>query len=156
MAVSLPEDLKDYPKADIEQFYISFEPVIRLRKKNDKYFLTCKSTGRLVREEIEMEVDRSAFERLKIKAEGNIIKKSRYIVPADACGIPVQPDAGGIYQLEIDVFRGNLKGLHYIEIEFSTLEEAERFEAPSWFGKEVTELKGYSNVELALSTGLPE
>ena len=48
----LPNHLNDYPHDEISQAYISTDPVIRIRKKNEDYILTIKSKGLLAREEI--------------------------------------------------------------------------------------------------------
>ena len=42
-------DLSKYDYVDIEQGYLSTEPVVRIRKKNDKYMLTYKGSGKLAR-----------------------------------------------------------------------------------------------------------
>ena len=47
----LPEKLSTYPHRLIEQGYLSTEPVIRIRKDGDKYELTYKSKGLMIREE---------------------------------------------------------------------------------------------------------
>ena len=38
-----------------------------------------------------------------------------------------------------------------VEVEFNSLEEAEAFIPPAWFGEEVTGNKQYSNAQLALA-----
>ena len=48
---NLPENLEQYPSKAIEQGYLCTEPVVRIRKSNDNYFLTYKSKGLLAREE---------------------------------------------------------------------------------------------------------
>ena len=45
----LPEDLKDYPCRIIEQGYLNIDPVIRIRRDNEKYELTYKSKGQIGR-----------------------------------------------------------------------------------------------------------
>ena len=47
----LPFQPEDYPCRQIEQGYLCTEPVVRIRRDNDKYFLTYKSKGLMVREE---------------------------------------------------------------------------------------------------------
>ena len=49
----------------------------------------------------------------------------------------------------MDVYHGKAKGLRVAEVEFSSKSDARRFEAPPWFGREVTGVKQYSNVEIA-------
>ena len=48
---NLPENLEQYPSKVIEQGYLCTEPVVRIRKSNDNYYLTYKSKGLLAREE---------------------------------------------------------------------------------------------------------
>ena len=47
----LPENLTSYPCKKIEQGYLSTEPVVRIRRSDDEYYLTYKSKGLMVREE---------------------------------------------------------------------------------------------------------
>ncbi len=44
---NLPENLEQYPSKVIEQGYLCTEPVVRIRKSNDNYYLTYKSKGLL-------------------------------------------------------------------------------------------------------------
>ena len=46
---SLPEHLEQYPHRQLEQGYLSTSPVVRVRKDDDKYELTYKSKGLMVR-----------------------------------------------------------------------------------------------------------
>ena len=39
----IPFDLKDYPCKVIEQGYLNTDPVVRVRRSNDKYILTTKA-----------------------------------------------------------------------------------------------------------------
>ena len=41
----LPENLTSYPCKKIEQGYLSTEPVVRIRRSDDEYYLTYKSKG---------------------------------------------------------------------------------------------------------------
>ena len=47
----IPFDLKDYSCKVIEQGYLNTDPVVRVRRSNDKYILTYKGSGLMVREE---------------------------------------------------------------------------------------------------------
>jgi CYTH domain-containing protein len=51
--------------------------------------------------------------------------------------------------IEIDTYRGRNAGLVVAEVEFPTYAAARKFQPPSWFGREVTGEKRYSNVKLA-------
>ena len=39
----LPDNINRYPYQKIEQGYLSYVPEVRIRKSNNKYFLTVKS-----------------------------------------------------------------------------------------------------------------
>ena len=52
---NLPENLEQYPSKAIEQGYLCTEPVVRIRKSNDNYYLTYKSKGLLAREEYNLQ-----------------------------------------------------------------------------------------------------
>ena len=48
---TLPERLSQYPFHHIEQAYLNTDPVVRIRKQDDEYYLTYKGKGLLAREE---------------------------------------------------------------------------------------------------------
>ena len=50
-ATKLPFSPEDYPVHHIEQGYLCTEPVVRIRKDNEDYFLTYKSKGLMSRDE---------------------------------------------------------------------------------------------------------
>ena len=122
----LPENLDSYPKQRIEQAYLSADPVVRVRRLDDEYILTCKGAGLLSREEREIPLSAAAYRRLLPKAEGTVIEKDRYRIPC------------GPYTIELDVFGGALAHLVLAEVEFPSEEEAAAFQPPAWFGAEVT------------------
>ena len=41
----MPKALETFVKKSIEQGYLSTNPVVRIRKMNEEYFLTYKSSG---------------------------------------------------------------------------------------------------------------
>lgn len=133
----LPEDMDSYPKQRIEQAYLSADPVVRIRRLDDDYILTCKGAGLLAREEREMPLTAAAYRRLLPKAEGMVIEKDRFCIPC------------GPYTIELDVFGGALAPLVLAEVEFPTEEEAAAFEPPDWFGEEVTYDPAYTNAHLS-------
>ncbi len=57
---TLPEDYQDYPCRHIEQAYLNTDPVIRIRKDNNKYELTYKSKGLMAREEYNLPLDEAS------------------------------------------------------------------------------------------------
>lgn len=129
-------DLSKYPYVEIEQGYLCAHPVVRIRRKNDKYILTYKGSGLLAHEEIEAELSKEGYDHLVTKVDGNLITKRRYL-------IPLSP-----YTIELDVFSGHMDGLIMAEVEFPSVDEANNFTAPDWFGEEVTNDRRYHNSEM--------
>ena len=100
-------DLNLIPHYEIEQYYLSFNPEIRLRKRageNTNCFITIKSVGGLERNEFEENIPLELFDRLKEKRVSKIISKTRYILNLDG------------YCFEIDYYKDHLEGLKVVEI----------------------------------------
>lgn len=133
---TLPENYTSYPCRQLEQGYLCKEPVVRIRQDNDTYELTYKSKDLLAREEYNMPLTKEAYEHLKGKVDGKLITKKRYMIPY------------GEYMIELDVFEGTLAPLKFAEVEFDSIEEAEDFTAPDWFGEDVTFEVKYKNSNL--------
>ena len=133
---TLPENYTSYPCRQLEQGYLCKEPVVRIRQDNDTYELTYKSKGLLAREEYNMPLTKEAYEHLKKKVDGKLITKKRYMIPYEE------------YMIELDVFEGSLAPLKFAEVEFDSVEEAENFTAPDWFGEDVTFEAKYKNSNL--------
>ena len=133
---TLPENYESYPCRRLEQGYLCKEPVVRIRLDNDKYELTYKSKGLLVREECNLPLTKEAYEHLRTKVDGKIIIKKRYMIPYME------------YMIELDVFEGELAPLKFAEVEFTSVEEAENFAEPDWFGEDVTFEAKYKNSNL--------
>ena len=77
----LPENLEQYECKHIEQGYLNTDPVVRIRKSNDKYTLTYKGAGLMCREEYNLPLNAEAFSHLKEKIDGILIQKRRYLIP---------------------------------------------------------------------------
>ena len=137
---SLPDGIDQYEHADIEQAYISVEPTIRLRKRNNEYYLTVKQGGFLAREEVEFSITKTQFDHLWEKIETNIIRKTRVLIPLQ----------DGLIA-EADIYQGVLQGLMTVEVEFDNIDQANCFNPPSWFGPDVTDDPNYSNSSLAIN-----
>ena len=133
----LPKNLETYPCRHLEQGYLSTAPVVRVRKDNDKYELTYKGKGAMVREEYNLPLTVESFEHLKQKIDGRLIVKKRYMIPY------------GDFTIELDVFEEDLAPLTLAEVEFSSEEEANAFVAPDWFAEDVTFSKLYHNSYLS-------
>ena len=130
----LPADLDAYPFHIIEQAYICTDPVIRIRRQDDEYYLTCKGTGMLSREECNLPMSAAAYENLMKKTEGIVIRKRRHLLPAQ----------NGL-TIELDCFEGVHSPLVIAEVEFESEEQANAFTAPDWFAAEVTYDGRYHN-----------
>ena len=61
----LPENLETYAYHDIEQAYLCTAPVVRIRRQDDRYILTYKSSGMMAHEEYNLPLTREAYEHLK-------------------------------------------------------------------------------------------
>lgn len=140
-----PEGYESLAKKEIEQGYLCTDPVVRIRKSNEEYILTYKSDigaegCRDVRvcNELEAPLTEEGYFHLKKKADGNILVKTRYLVPL----------ADG-HLAEMDIFHGAYEGLSIVEVEFSSEEEAHSFQPPYWFGEDVSCDKRYTNKWLA-------
>lgn len=129
----LPENLESYPVRHLEQGYLCTAPVVRIRRDNDRYELTYKGKGSMVREEHNLPLTKDAYEHLREKIDGRLIIKKRYMIPFQT------------YTIELDVFEGDLAPLTLAEVEFPTEEEANRFVAPDWFAEDVTFSNLYHN-----------
>lgn len=136
-------DYTSYPCRQIEQAYLCTEPVVRIRREDDSFYLTYKSKGLLSREEYNLPLTRDSYEHLLKKADGIVLTKKRYLIPADTAGLTI----------EFDVFEGTYHGLMLAEVEFSSQEEALSFTPPSWFGEDVTFSGQYQNSKLSLGKG---
>lgn len=135
---ALPEGLEKYEQKRICQGYICTNPVVRIRRSNENYFLTYKGSGLLAREEYEMPLTAEAFEHMLPKIDGILIDKIRYLIPIDEK-----------HTAELDIFQGQLAPLRLVEVEFASVEEAESFVAPDWFGDDVTNSGKYHNSNLS-------
>lgn len=130
----LPKDLSRYDCLHIEQAYLCIAPVVRIRRQDESYFLTYKSSGFMVREEYNLPLDQASYEHLKEKIDGNLIAKKRYLIPLD-----------NHLKAELDIFLAPFEGLRIVEVEFTTEAEALSFVPPAWFGAEVTFSEKYHN-----------
>jgi len=134
---TLPTDLEQYPFHEIEQGYLCSEPVVRIRRQDEEYFLTYKSKGLMIREEYNLPLTKEAYSHLREKADGKLISKRRYL-------IPLEP-----YTIELDIFSSPIPDLWLAEVEFPSEEAALAFQAPDWFGKDVTHDSRYHNSNLS-------
>ena len=133
----LPEHLEQYPCRHIEQGYLCTNPVVRIRKQDDAYFLTYKSGGLMAREEYNLPLTAEGYEHLRPKTDGLLITKKRYCIPF------------GTYTIELDIFDGELAPLILAEVEFPDLDTENAFVPPAWFGEDVSMCPEYHNSNLS-------
>lgn len=134
----LPESLSGYPCRIIEQGYLNTDPVVRIRRDNEKYELTYKSKGFMTRMEYNLPLTQEAYEHLLTKIDGRLIQKKRYMIPLT-----------NDLTAELDIFEGDLAPLILVEVEFPSEEAALAFVPPSWFGDDVTFSGKYHNSTLS-------
>ncbi len=156
----LPENLEAYPCLIIEQAYLNTNPVIRIRRQDDEYYLTYKGKGLLAREEYNLPLNEQSYYHLRTKADGNIISKKRYVIPIE------QPEFTPSYRaahafcteastaspdlrVELDVFEAPFAPLIIAEVEFPDQEMAEAFVMLDWFSQDVTNDPAYHNSNLS-------
>lgn len=134
----IPNNLHITKTRELEQGYLCTSPVVRIRKDNDQYELTYKSSGLMVRQEYNLPLTKEAYEHLRKKADGRLIDKTRYEIPLD-----------DRHKIELDIFHGDLAPLILAEVEFADEDEANQFTPPGWFGKDVTFSSRYHNSNLS-------
>jgi adenylate cyclase len=142
----LPADLDSHPVSAIHQGYLAIDPdgsEVRVRRRGERRYLTSKRGHGLVRDEAEIELTEPQFDALWPLTESRRIEKTRYEI-----------SAGEGLVIEIDVYGGGLEGLVVAEIEFHSPADADAFDAPAWFGPDVTSDDRYKNQRLA-TDGLP-
>ena len=124
----------------IIQGYISREKTgtVRIRITDDKAYLTIKgkpTAGHFARYEWEKEIDVTDARELLQLCQGNLIDKTRWIVPA-----------GEGLKWEVDEFHGKHQGLVVAEIEL--VDEEQVFTKPSFIGEDVTDNPRYYNANM--------
>lgn len=137
MVKQLPGNLSDYPFHIIEQAYLNTDPVVRVRRQDEDYYMTYKGKGLMAREEYNLPLNRLSYEHLKEKADGNIISKKRYLIPCAP------------YTIELDIFEAPFAPLVIAEVEFPSIEEAHAFMPPEWFAEDVTNDPAYHNSNMS-------
>lgn len=127
----LLKELPDFEKYEfhkIEQAYLCTGPVIRVRREDETYYMTYKGGGMMARAEYNLPLTKESYLHLKEKADGNVISKTRYLIPL--------PDDS--LTAEVDVFDAPFAPLILAEVEFESEEQANAFVPPEWFGEDVT------------------
>lgn len=152
----LPEHLESYPCHIIEQAYLNTDPVVRIRKEDDSYYMTYKGKGLLAREEYNLPLNEASYYHLREKADGNVIRKRRYVIPIQApkfnmtylTSLKESIDQVSL-SVELDVFAPPFAPLVIAEVEFPNQEMAEAFQPLDWFSQDVTNDPAYHNSNLS-------
>ena len=151
---TLPANLDTYQSCLIEQAYLNTDPVVRIRRQDDEYYLTYKGKGLLAREEYNLPLNKESYEHLRKKADGTIITKKRYFIPltqpsyAQNAGLSAEEQNAPL-TIELDVFDAPFAPLLIAEVEFPTEHAAGAFLPPEWFGQDVTYDPEYHNSNLS-------
>lgn len=146
---------------DITQGYIpnlSKDYVFRLRHVlhmgSDKmilgedFYQTIKGQGGVIRDEFEIRLMLQQFYVLWPLCDKLCLHKHRFDLSHQ------MPDGDKVHY-HLDKYLHELAGFYTVEVEFQTMEDCDNFVIPSWFGREVTDVKGYSNYDLAINKRLP-
>lgn len=119
----------------IAQGYLSTNPTVRVRLKDNRGFLTIKSSTRgISRQEFEYEIPAKDAEELLELCGQDVLKKIRRTL-----------EFGG-HVWEVDFFMGRHAGLVLAEVELNSVEE--RVDLPDWVTKEVSNDARYFNSNL--------
>ena len=96
----IPVNLDQYESKKIAQGYLCTEPVVRIRRSNNDYYMTYKGDGLMAREEYNLPLTEEAYTHLRPKIDGLLIAKTRYLIPLN-----------DKLTAELDIFEEDLKGL---------------------------------------------
>ncbi len=134
------EAQRSYP---IRQGFICTRPeaAVRIRITEEQAYITIKgasSDDGISRYEWEKEIPVDEARELMKLCTGEIIRKTRYEVPAN----------GGLLW-EIDVFEGNNLGLIIAEIELP--QPSAKIDLPPWIDREITGQEKYYNLQLSIN-----
>lgn len=149
---NLPDQLSQYTCHIIEQAYLNTDPVVRIRRQDDDYYMTYKGEGLMAREEYNLPLNERSYYHLRKKADGNIISKRRYVIPI---GQPTFASeySGNVDQIslcvELDIFEKPFAPLVIAEVEFPSEDMANAFVPLDWFDQDVTGDPAYHNSHLS-------
>ncbi len=165
----LPKDLEKYPFHTIEQAYLNVHPAIRVRREDEIYYMTYKGTedisnglGNIGKTEYNMPLDSISYEHLSHKADGNVIRKKRYLITLNEDAFdtdylhknPKLKEAieKGDIKIELDVFKAPFEGRILAEVEFPDEDSAKAYKPADWFSYDVTGDARYSNAHMSAET----
>lgn len=133
---AFPADLPLVVELDQYQGYLATDPEVRIRhtvnhtEGKETYILCIKSTGDLVRHEVETAIEQDQFEELASMLAYPLIHKQ-----LNAYRLP----DGHVLECSV-VDEG---AFSYAEVEFASEQEAQEWIPPVWLGREMTYEKGF-------------
>jgi adenylate cyclase len=142
---TLPADRSRYPHALIEQGYLATtgrghaSAEVRVRRVDGRAVLTVKKGHGTARSETEIALDRASDRVLWPLTRGVRVTKVRYESPYRG------------HTIELDVYRGAVRGLAVAEVEFRSDRALRQFVPPDWFGRGITGRKEFANCRLAVT-----
>ena len=142
LVIQPPSGLAKYPHRRIRQGYLTIpdqkhNPLeVRVRDEGGKHLLTVKDGSGGSRKEVELPIGKE-FGSLWPLTKGKRIEKVRYRIPIDGLTI------------ELDIYRGKLRGLMTAEVEFESEPQLRRFRPPDWLGRDITNRDEFANSRLA-------
>ena len=182
----IPFELEQYPYHEIEQGYLNVHPAIRVRREDDIYYMTYKGniplrdkdygpeernenvrqatdvhdvSDNIGQTEYNMPLDKESYENLARKADGNVIRKRRYLIPLNENAFsadylekdPSTKNAveSGDIKIELDIFKEPFEGRILAEVEFPSEEAARNYKPADWFYEDVTGDRRYSNSQMS-------
>ena len=104
---------------------------------------------------IGIDLGTSSLKLLLTKADGNVIRKKRYLIPLkneainEECRLLVSENG---LMIELDVFEGALAPLVLAEIEFPSLEAANAYQMHPMFAEDVTNNPNYHNSNMIFTS----
>lgn len=143
LLAAIPDKLVIQEKKTIYQSYLAVgKEEVRIRRIQyenlpDKFYLTYKNRlgEKTVREEIEIEITGATYDQLNNRSKPVI--KDRFLISIH-----------NNLWAEADIYSNIGFDLKTVEVEFRSLEDAESFISPGWFGRELTGTSEYSNQSL--------
>lgn len=125
----------EYSKTEIKQGYILAEKgkQVRIRIAKGKGLLCVKFTDGVLRDEFEYEIPVKDAKEIFSKCTATLEKKRlSFKIGNETYDVDAYPN-----------------GLTFVEVEFTSMKNLEKWVKPSWCGEEVSDVKKYSNIELA-------
>jgi CYTH domain-containing protein len=137
----VPASFRQARRSALSQGYVAVDRrsccEVRVRNIDGQCYLTVKIGSGMMRDETEIPLSRQQFQKLWPLTKGRRVEKSRHFIPYEGRVI------------ELDAYRGRHQGLKVAEVEFPSATAARKFRPPAWFGRDVTRVKQFRDVNLA-------